>query len=148
VDHAFQRIQERLAGAGREKDMRGVIVQEMVPGGVEVVVGVTQDSTFGPLMMFGAGGLYAELFKDVSFHIHPLNDVDARQMIRSVNAFRLLEGWRETEPSDVEALEDLLLRVSAMVEDLPAIAELDLNPVKVFARSEGYAVIDARVMLV
>ncbi|MBI4332528.1 MAG: GNAT family N-acetyltransferase [Chloroflexi bacterium] len=145
VRNAFSRIRERLAGAGEE--FAGVIVQPMVRGGVEVIVGVTQDPAFGPLMMFGMGGVQAELFKDVNFRIHPLTNVDAAEMIRSVKAFQLLEGWRGAPPSDIEALEDLLLRVSAMVEDLPRISELDLNPVKVFEAGKGYVVVDARIML-
>jgi acetyltransferase len=147
VEQAFARIKGRLAGMGREGEMRGVVVQEMVGGGVEVIVGVTQDPTFGPLILFGSGGVYAELLKDVAFRIHPLTDVDAREMIREVKAYHLLEGWRGSEPSDIEALEELLLRVSAMIEDLPKIAELDLNPVKALERNNGYAVVDARVML-
>ncbi len=147
VGRAFDRIKERLAGMGREGEMQGVIVQEMVSGGVEVIVGVTQDPTFGPLILFGSGGVYAELLKDITFRIHPLTDVDTGEMIRAVKAYNLLEGWRGAEPSDIEALEELLLRVSAMIEDLPRIAELDLNPVKVLERNNGYVVVDVRIML-
>ena len=81
------------------------------------------------------------------FGIHPLTDVDVQEMVRSVKAHQLLEGWRGSEPCDIKALEELMLRVSAMVEDLPQITELDLNPVKVLQRDNGYAVVDARVML-
>jgi len=119
----------------------------MIPEGVEVIVGVTQDPSFGPLVMFGMGGIYTELFRDVTFRIHPLTDVDAQEMIRSVKAYQLLEGWRGSKPSDLKALEELLLRVSAMIEDLPQIVELDLNPVKVLEQDKGYAVVDARVMV-
>ena len=93
------------------------------------------------------GGIYTELFKDVTFRIHPLTDIDAREMIRSVKAYQLLKGWRGAKPADIKALEELLLRVSAMLEDLPQITELDLNPVKVLRRDEGYEVVDARLML-
>lgn len=147
VERAFVQIRERLAGMGRENEMQGVIVQKMISGGIEVIVGVTQDPSFGPLILFGTGGIYTELFKDVAFRIHPLTDVDAQEMVRSVKAHQLLEGWRGSKPSDVKALEELLLRVSAMVEDLPQIAELDLNPVKVLERNNGCVVVDARVML-
>ena len=108
---------------------------------------MTQDPSFGPLIMFGMGGIYTELFKDVTFRIHPLTDVDAYEMVRSVRAYQLLEGWRGTAGSDIKSIQELLLRVSAMVEDITQIAELDLNPVKVFEAGKGYAVIDARVML-
>ncbi len=147
VERAFAQIRERLANLGREDEMQGVIVQEMIAGGTEVIVGVTQDPSFGPLVLFGMGGIHAELFKDVTFRIHPLTDVDAREMMRSVKAYQLLEGWRGSEPCDIESLKELLLRVSAMIEDLPQIAELDLNPVKVLERGKGYMVVDARVML-
>ena len=147
VEQAFTQIEERLVGMGRRDEMQGVTVQRMVPGGVEVIVGVTQDPSFGPLTLFGAGGIHAELFKDVTFRIHPLTNVDAREMVRAVKVYQLLAGWRGAEPSDIEAVEELLLRVSAMEEDLPQIAELDLNPVKVLGRASGYVVVDARVML-
>jgi acetyl coenzyme A synthetase (ADP forming)-like protein len=147
VEKAFIQIKDRLTNIGRENEMQGVIVQQMIPEGVEVIVGLTQDPSFGPLMMFGMGGMYTELFRDVTFRIHPLTDVDAQKMIRSVKAYQLLEGWRGSKPSDVKALEELLLRVSAMIEDLPQIVELDLNPVKVLEQDKGYVVVDARVMV-
>ena len=127
--------------------MWGVIVQSMVRGGLETIVGVTQDPSFGPLILFGYGGIYTELYKDTAFRIHPLTDLDAKEMIRSVTAYQLLEGWRGTKRADIESMEDLLLRISAMVEDLPHIIELDLNPVKLKAEGKGYSVVDARIMV-
>jgi acetyl coenzyme A synthetase (ADP forming)-like protein len=147
VEKAFTDIQTRLAGMGRKAEMEGVIVQRMVAGGQEVIVGVTQDPSFGPLIMFGLGGVYAELLKDVAVKLHPLTDVDARELIGSIKMTRLFEGFRGAAPSDTQALEDLLLRLSALVEDITQIAELDLNPVKVMGRGEGYWVVDARVMV-
>ena len=147
VERAFARIRERLERKGLIEEMLGVTVQQMIPGGVEVIVGVTQDPSFGPLIMLGMGGIYTELFKDVTFRIHPLTDVDAREMVRSVKAYQLLAGWRGAKPSDVGSLEELLLRISAMVEDMPQIVELDLNPVKVLERGKGYVVVDVRVLL-
>ena len=147
VGQAFMQIKEQLTRIGREKEMQGVTVQQMIHGGIELIVGVTQDPSFGPLIMFGMGGMHTELFKDVTFRIHPLTDVDAYEMVRSVKAYQLLEGWRGAKPCDIKALEGLLLRVSAMVEDLPRIAELDLNPVKALEQDKGYVIVDARVML-
>ncbi len=147
VEEAFVQITERLANIGRADEMQGVVVQRMISGGIEVIVGVTQDPSFGPLIMFGMGGIHTELFRDVTFRIHPLTDVDAREMLSSVRAYRLLQGWRGSKPSDMKSLEELLLRVSAMAEDLPQIAELDLNPVKALELGDGYVVVDARVML-
>lgn len=147
VEQAFLQIRGRLSQLGRENEMQGVIVQEMIGRGIEVIVGVTQDPSFGPLMMFGLGGIYAELFKDVAFRIHPLTDVDAGEMISSVKVYQLLKGWRGAAPCDIKALEELLLRVSALVEDFAQIAELDLNPVKALEQGRGYVVVDARIML-
>jgi len=147
VEEAFKQIQEHLEQLGKADEMQGVTIQEMVSEGVEVIVGVTQDSSFGPLIMFGAGGIYAEFLKDITFRIHPLTDIDVRDMVRSVKTYQLLTGWRGSRPSDVKALEDLLLRVSAMVEDLPQIAEMDLNPVKAQEQGKGYVVVDARILV-
>ncbi|MFP3898261.1 MAG: acetate--CoA ligase family protein [Dehalococcoidia bacterium] len=147
VKKAFRQIKERLEDLGEVDEMQGATVQQMISEGVEVIVGLTQDPAFGPLIMFGMGGIHAEFFKDIAFRIHPLTDVDVQDMVRSVKAYQLLTGWRGSKPSDIEALEDLLLRVSAMVEDLPQISELDLNPVMAQEEGRGYVVVDARVLL-
>lgn len=147
VEGAFGDIKARLTEIGREHDMEGVIVQRMVIGGIEAIVGVTQDPSFGPLIMFGLGGIYAELLKDVALRLHPLTDLDAKELICSVKMAKLFEGYRGSPPSDTRALEELLLRLSALVEDVPEIAELDLNPVKVMPQGGGYWVVDARIMV-
>ncbi len=147
VEKAYNQIRGRLEELGRVHEMQGVLVQQMVGGGTEVIVGVTQDPSFGPLILFGTGGIYTELFRDVTFRIHPLSDADAHDMVRSVKAYKLLEGWRGSPRCDIGALEELLLRISALVEDIPQIAELDLNPVKVLPEGRGYAVVDARILL-
>jgi acetyl coenzyme A synthetase (ADP forming)-like protein len=147
VKQAFNQIRERLEGLGRADEMQGVTIQQMISEGIEVIVGLTQDPSFGPLIMFGMGGIYAEFLKDITFRIHPLTDVDVQDMVRSVKVHELFAGWRGSKPSDVKALEDLLLRVSAMVEDLPQIVEMDLNPVKVQEQEKGYVVVDARILL-
>jgi acetyl coenzyme A synthetase (ADP forming)-like protein len=145
VKQAFNQIRERLGGLGKADEMQGVTVQPMISEGIEVIVGLTQDPSFGPLIMFGMGGIYAEFLRDITFRIHPLTDVDVQEMVHSVKAHQLFAGWRGSKASDVKALEDLLLRVSAMVEDLPQIAEMDLNPVKVQEQGKGYVVVDARM---
>ncbi len=147
VEQAFARIRHRLDNEGLGKEMWGVIVQKMIKGGLEMIVGVTQDPSFGPLILFGYGGIYTELYRDVAFRIHPLTDLDAKEMMRSVKAYQLMEGWRGDKRADIESIEDLLLRISAMVEDLPNIVELDLNPVKVKVAGKGYSVVDARIMI-
>jgi acetyl coenzyme A synthetase (ADP forming)-like protein len=145
VERAFEDIRARLREMGRDQEMQGVVLQRMIRGGVEAIVGVTQDPSFGPLIMFGMGGVYAELLNDVAVRFHPLTDVDARELIASLKMAKLFEGFRGAPPSDTQALEDLLLRLSALVEDLPQISELDFNPVKVMPRGDGYWVVDSRI---
>ncbi len=147
VEKAFNTIKTKLEKLGKQKEMTGVTVQKMMTGGIETIVGITQDPSFGPLMMFGSGGIYAELIKDVTMKLHPITDLDALEMIESVKMAQLFKGYRGSPPSDIKALQELLLRVSAMVEDIPEIAELDLNPVNVRPEKEGYWVIDARIMV-
>lgn len=125
----------------------GVMVQEYVPGGHEVLVGVAQDPNFGPMVVFGLGGVYVELLKDVSFRLHPITDVDAAEMVRDTKSFRLLEGYRNQPEGDIPALEETLQRVSALVEVAPEIVEMDLNPVKVLGPGEGAVVVDARMRI-
>ena len=124
-------------------DLTGVVVQQMVPGGVEVVVGATLDATFGPLVLYGTGGVLVELLNDVAFRIHPLTDADAREMINEVRGTTLLRGYRGSKPADEAALLEIILRVSALLEICPQINEMDANPVKVFEK--GAIVVDARV---
>jgi acetyltransferase len=147
VEEAYETIRKNLKKLGREKEMSGVTLQRMVTGGIETIVGVTQDPSFGPLIMFGSGGVFAELLKDVVFKLHPITDLDAAEMINSLKMTRLFSGYRGAPPSDTEAVQELLLRVSTMVEDVPEIAELDLNPVSVRAKGEGYWAVDARIII-
>jgi len=124
-------------------DLTGVIVQEMVAGGVEVVVGVTLDQTFGPLVLYGSGGILVELLNDVAFRINPLTDTDVREMMSEVKGTVLLRGYRGSSPADEAALSEIILRVSALIEICPQIQEMDANPVKVLEK--GAIVVDARV---
>jgi acetate---CoA ligase (ADP-forming) len=123
--------------------LEGFLVQRMVGDGVELLVGVVHDASFGPVVACGAGGTAVELLKDVAVRITPLTDLDASEMVRSLQTFPLLDGYRGAPKGDVAALEDLLLRVSALVDAHPTIAELDCNPVKVLP--DGVVVVDARV---
>jgi acyl-CoA synthetase (NDP forming) len=134
------------AMAGRLGDqMEGATVQPMAGPGVETIVGLVQDPAFGPLIMFGLGGVATELLADRQFRILPLTDRDAADLVRSVRAAPLLTGYRGSIPTDVSALEELLLRVGRLGESHPQIAELDLNPVIVSSR--GATVVDAKVRL-
>ena len=147
VKTAFNQIRSNLAKIGRENEMQGVTVQRQISDGVEVIVGVTEDRMLGHVVMFGLGGIYAELIKDTAIRLHPLTDLNARELINSVKMSQLLKGYRGMPPYDTKALEELLLRISAMVEDIPQITEMDLNPVKVQPDGRGYWVVDARIMI-
>lgn len=124
----------------------GFIIQPMIEGGVEMIVGVVHDPQFGPVLACGAGGTQVEVIRDVSIRLSPLSREDGREMIQSLKTYPLLTGFRGSAKCDIEALEDGLLRVSAMVEDLPQIAELDCNPFVV--REHGAVILDARVRVV
>ena len=125
----------------------GVLVQEYVPGGHEVLIGMAQDPNFGPLVVFGLGGVYVELLKDVAFRLQPITDVDAHEMVRETQSFRLLEGYRNNPEGDVGALEEALQKVSALIWAIPELMEMDLNPVKVLAPGDGVVVVDARMRI-
>lgn len=133
---------------GAVDDAEGVLVQEMVTGGHEVLIGMTEDPSFGPLLVFGLGGIYVELLGDVSFRVAPITDSEAATMVRDIKASKLLEGYRGLPPGDIAGTQEALLRVSAMVEAIPEFAEMDLNPVKVLAPGEGVVVVDARIRVV
>ncbi len=139
VAAAFRRV------TGVADDVEGAVVQEYVAGGHEVIVGMTEDPLFGPLIVFGLGGIFVELMQDLTFRINPLSDVDAAEMITEVKASQLLSGYRGGDAGDIDAIHDLLLRVSTLVEEHPEIAEMDLNPVKVLPPGRGLRVVDARV---
>jgi len=147
VEAAFREIARTLEAAGRLDEMLGVTVQPMVKGGVEVMVGVTEDPSFGPLVAFGLGGVTVELLGDVVFRITPLTDQDAYEMVRGIRGYKLLDGYRGAPRSDQEAVQDILLRVSRLVDEVPQIADLDFNPVKVMEEGKGALVLDARIMV-
>jgi acyl-CoA synthetase (NDP forming) len=127
----------------RGETLEGFVVQELVPDGVEMLVGMTADPEFGPIVVCGAGGVTVELIRDVSVCVAPVTDLEAADMVRSLATFPLLDGFRGATPKDVAALEDVVLRVSALAVDQPAVVEMDCNPVIVLAR--GAVVVDARV---
>jgi len=124
-------------------ELSAMIVQEMVTGGVEVVVGATLDPTFGPLIVYGSGGILVEMLNDVAFRINPLTDVDVEDMLNEVKGTALLRGWRGSPAADEAALKELILRVSVLLEICPQIHEMDANPVKVL--EQGAKIIDARI---
>ncbi len=134
-------VKEKVPGA----DIHGVSVQRMARKGVEVIVGMSKDPQFGPVIMFGLGGVLVELLKDVSFRIVPVEKFDAAEMIREIKGFPMLQGFRGAEPADLGALESTIVKVSEFVEKNPQVKELDLNPV--FAYKDGVVAVDARVVV-
>lgn len=147
VRQAFEEIRTRLARDGNVDAMEGVLVQAMIYGGTEVLVGMTHDPLFGPLVAFGLGGIHVEILGDVCFRVTPLTDHDASEMVRAIRGYRLFQGYRGHPAADVAALEDLLLRVSRLVEEVPEISELDLNPVFALPPGLGCRIVDARIAL-
>jgi len=150
---AARRISESIA---RYRSMHGYPtpeaplifqLQEYVHGGREVAIGMVQDASFGPLIMFGLGGIYVETLHDVVFRTPPLTDLDAAEMIRQIRGYRLLEGVRGEASVDLEALAEVLQRFSRMTEELPQLAEVDINPFMVFPESSRFCAVDARVRL-
>lgn len=145
VGKAYDDILGAIRQAYPEARIQGVSVQKMARPGVEVIIGMSKDAQFGPVLMFGLGGVLVEVLKDVSFRIVPLLPRDAREMIREIKGYPLLEGFRGQEAVDIANLERLILKVSGFVEQNPELKELDLNPV--FAYSHGAIAVDARVIL-
>jgi len=125
--------------------IQGVSVEKMARPGVEVIIGVSRDVQFGPVLMFGLGGVFVEVLKDVAFRIVPLEKRDAHEMVHEIKGFPLLEGYRGQEAANIALLEEMILKVSAFVERHPEVEQIDLNPV--FAYSDGAVAVDARVIL-
>jgi acyl-CoA synthetase (NDP forming) len=145
VRQAFADIRDRMKRDGTLDDMDGVLVQPMIAGGIELMAGVTRDPLFGPLIAFGLGGVHVEILGDVRFRLAPLTDRDAAEMVREIKGWPLLEGYRGRAPADVKAIEDMLLRLSQLVESVPEITELDVNPVFALPPGQGCLIADARI---
>ena len=147
VRDAFDLIIYRAGRYVQGANIWGCQVQQMVPGGREVLVGMSRDPQFGPLVAFGLGGIYVEALKDVAFRVAPFSPQEADEMIREIRSYRLLEGVRGEPPADHEAMVDALLRISQLVTDFPEIVELDINPLMVFEEGRGAMAIDMRLVL-
>jgi acyl-CoA synthetase (NDP forming) len=145
VKDEFEAMMARVRAAAPNATIDGVAIQHQAEAGTEVIVGLTTDPQFGPVMMFGLGGIFVEVLKDVAFRIVPLEARDASQLVREIKAFPVLEGVRGQAGADLDALERLLLQVSEFAVEHPEVRELDLNPV--IARPDGAIAVDARVVL-
>ncbi len=145
VKAAYKQILDNAKKYKPDATIAGVLVQEMAPQATEVIIGAIKDPQFGQTLMFGLGGIFVELLKDVTFRVAPIAAQDAAEMITGVKAFPLLNGYRNTPAADVEALVDVLLKVSKLVTEHPEIKEIDLNPV--MAYEKGTKTVDARIIL-
>ncbi len=145
VKTAFTTIMANAKKYKADARIDGILVQEMAPQGIEVIVGAIKDPQFGQTLMFGLGGIFVELLKDVTFRVAPITEQEALEMIQGVKAYPLLNGYRGAEPADVNALVRVLLCVSKLIMEHPEIKELDLNPIMVYPH--GVKTVDARIIL-
>jgi len=145
VGKAYSEILSAANKANPKAEIHGISVQKMAKPGVEVIIGMSKDAQFGPVLMFGLGGVFVEVLKDVAFRIVPLTKRDASQMIKEIKGYPLLEGYRGQEPANIPMLEDMLLKLSDFVDKAPEIKEIDINPL--FAYNDGAMAVDARVVL-
>jgi len=144
VREAFREILSSAKDYKPDARIDGALVQQMVQGGTEVIVGMNRDPQFGPVIMFGLGGIYVELLKDVAFRVAPLTPEDAAEMVGEIRSAQILKGFRGQPPADVAALTECIAKVSQLTLDFPQIAECDLNPLKVFTSGHGIIAVDAR----
>lgn len=145
LEDAFKTMKNKFVKNG--KKFSGVIVQQMARGGVETIIGMHDDPSFGPLMMFGLGGIYVEVMKDVSFKVHPLADNDAEEMIKSVKSYPLLTGFRGYPAVNLPVLQETILRLSQLVTDFPEFKSFDVNPFIVSSEAGKSKAVDARFVL-
>lgn len=145
VEEAFDDIMASCTAKFPDAHIEGISVQNMAKAGIEVILGMTKDPSFGPVLMFGLGGIFVEVLEDVAFRIVPLEKNDASEMIAEIKGKRLLEGYRGQDPVDIPFLEDMLLKLSDLADRTEGVAEIDMNPV--FAYKQGAVVVDARIIL-
>jgi acetate---CoA ligase (ADP-forming) subunit beta len=142
---AYQEIIYKVKKYKKEAKISGVITYSMIPQETEIIIGMMKDPCFGPTIMFGLGGIFVEILKDISFRILPLEERDAEEMISEIKGYQILKGIRGETPKDVKSIRDVLMKISQLVMENPEIKEIDLNPVFVF--NEGLQVVDARMIL-
>ena len=145
VERAYDEILTSAKKKFPSAVIEGISVQGMAKSGIEVIMGVIKDPSFGPVIMFGLGGVFVEVLKDVAFRIVPIETSDAEDMINEIKGKKLLEGYRGQEPADVACLQQMLLKLSDFVNTIPDIEEIDMNPV--FSYKDGAVVVDARIIL-
>jgi acyl-CoA synthetase (NDP forming) len=145
VKKAYDEILKKVKKQYPRAVIHGVSVQKMARPGTEVIIGISKDPQFGPVIMFGLGGIFVELLKDVSFRVIPVERKDAQEMINEIKGYPILEGYRGKDPADISALVEIILKISKLIEENPQIKELELNPI--FAYRDKAIAIDARIIL-
>ena len=145
VRKAYDEILKKVRKQYPDAVIHGVSVQKMIRPGTEVIVGTSKDPQFGPVIMFGLGGIFVELLKDVSFRVIPVERRDAQEMIKEIKGYPLLQGYRGKEPANISALVEIILKISKLIEENPQIKELELNPI--FAFGDKAVAVDARIIL-
>ena len=144
---AYNAIMKNMLSANPEARIDGILIESMAPEGLDVILGMKRDPGFGPLMMFGMGGIFVELFKDVAFRVAPVNEADILEMIRETKAHELLNGWRGGLKYDLPAIIDTIEKLSQLVVDFPEIQEIEINPLRVFPDGKGVLALDSRMIL-
>ena len=142
---AYREIIFKAKKYNKKAKISGVIAYTMVPQGTEIIIGMMKDPHFGPVIMFGLGGIFVEILKDVSFRILPIEERDAEEMITEIKGYEILKGARGKPPRDIQAIKEVLMRISQLTMENPEINEIDLNPI--FAFEKGLQVVDARIIL-
>jgi len=145
VKNAYKQILENVKNHKPKAKIVGVLIQEMAPSSTEVIVGAIKDPQFGPALMFGLGGIFVEVLKDVTFRVAPVTEDEAREMITEVKAYPLLKGYRNLPPADIETIVKIIQNTSRLVMEHQEIKELDLNPIMVYEK--GAKTVDARIIL-
>ncbi len=147
LKEAYKRITDNMRRVHPDAEIDGMLVEKMAAEGKEIIIGMKRDPSFGPLIMFGMGGVFVELFKDVAFRIAPLTLEDVAEMIRSTRAYQLLHGWRGGLTYDISTIEDAIMKISQLAIDIPQISEVEINPLRVFPEGEGALALDCRMIL-
>ena len=142
---AYQEIISKAKKYNKEAQIFGVITYSMIPQGTEIIIGMMKDPHFGPVIMFGLGGIFVEILKDISFRVLPIEERDAREMITEIRGYEILKGARGKSPRDIQAIEGVLMKISKLTMENPEINEIDLNPIFIFEK--GLQVVDARMIL-
>ncbi len=145
VMKAYDEIMNNVKEKANTTDIEGILVVENAEKGLECIVGMVRDPQLGPALMFGLGGIFVEILKDVSFALLPINEDEALEMIKSVKGYKLIEGYRGEKSKDIDAIIDLMMKVAKLVEENPGIDEIDINPF--FVYEEGLMTIDARIII-